>query len=94
MIDDVAYKSKNPKYYVRVGGVPRRRTVLFPAPNSICSDLLISMKSNNGALMVTNAITVQEWTCRKETLLSQKYVSTLRQSKASTKNSENRHSLK
>ena len=30
-------------------------------------------------------ITVKEWTCRKEFMLSQKYISTLRQSKTSTK---------
>ena len=43
------------------------------------------MKPNTGALMVTNAISMQEWTCRKEILLSQKYSSTLRQSSASTR---------
>ena len=85
--------SKIPKYHVRAGGVPRRRTVLFPVPNSICSNHLTTMKPNIGAPMVTNA-TMQEWTCRKEILLSQKYISTLRQGKASTKNSGNRSSLK
>ena len=30
------------------------------------------MKPNTGARMVTNALTMQEWTCRKEILLSQK----------------------
>ena len=46
------------------------------------------MKPNVGALMVTDALTMQEWTRPKEILLSQKYISTLRQSKASTKNSK------
>ena len=94
MIYDVAHISKNPKYHVRVGGMPRRLTVLFLVPNSICSKYLTTMKPNTGALMVTKAIIMQERTCRKEILLSQKYMSILRQSKASTKNSENRSSLK
>ena len=46
---------------------------------SIRSNRLSTMKPNTGARMVSNALTMQEWTCRKEILLSQKYTFTLRQ---------------
>ena len=53
--DDVAYISKNPKYHVRVGSVPRRCTVLFPVPNYICSFHLTAMKRFDGHKCCDNA---------------------------------------
>ena len=53
------------------------------------------MKPNTGARMVTNALTMQEWTCRKEILLSQKYTFTLETGQGrQPKNSNNSSSLK
>ena len=60
---------------------------------SICSNPLTTAKPKTGALMAIYGTTIQEWTCQREILLSQKYTSILRQNKVSTKNLESRSSL-
>ena len=90
MIYDVAYISKNPNKNMCVSLVnclvPDSKLYMFkPSDNSDAQHWRSDVHKcyNNARMDIPKGI-----------LLSQKYISTLRQSKASTKNSDNRSSLK